>query len=90
VKARVLLTAVGFAILAMPNAVHAQAIARGAQEGAAVGNRAAGRVGAAVGSVIGGASFGIRSGVNSLLGFPQETGTVQRHRASQKKRIVHR
>ena len=87
-KARLILAA-GLVALMAP-AANAQAIQRGVKEGAAVGNRAAGPVGAAVGSVLGGAAYGFRSGASTVLGIPEETGSVKGNRTSRKKRVVRR
>jgi hypothetical protein len=86
---RVLVIAIGLAILAIP-AANAQAVVRGAREGAAVGNRAAGPVGAAVGSVMGASAFAFRSGASWVLGIPEEAGNIQPQRTRQKKRSVQR
>nr|WP_262298068.1 hypothetical protein [Microvirga sp. HBU67692] len=80
-----LLSTLGLAVLALPAAVQAQGIVRGAEQGAAVGNRAACPVGGAVGGVTG----GVVGGVKGILGIPQNTGSVQRHRTSHKKRAAH-
>ena len=88
-KAYVLFSAIGFAVLAMPVGVQAQGIVRGAEQGAAVGNRAAGPVGGAVGGAVGGVAGGVAGGVKGVLGIPQNTGTVQRQRVKTKKRTVH-
>ena len=88
-KRYVFLSALGLAVLAMPAVVQAQGIVRGAEQGAAVGNRAAGPVGGAVGGAVGGVTGGVVGGVKGVLGIPQNTGSVQRHRTSQKKRTAH-
>ena len=80
-KAYALAAAFGLAVLAMPAGIHAQGIVRGAEQGAAVGNRAAGPVGGAVGGAVGGVTGGVVGGVKGVLGIPQNTGTVQRHRS---------
>jgi hypothetical protein len=84
-KRYVFLSGLGLAVLATPAGVQAQGIVRGAEQGAAVGNRAAGPVGGAVGGVTG----GVVGGVKGVLGIPQNTGSVQRHRTSHKKRTAH-
>jgi hypothetical protein len=85
----VFLSAISLAVLAMPAVVQAQGIVRGAEQGAAVGNRAAGPVGGAVGGAVGGVTGGVVGGVKGVLGIPQNTGNVQRHRTSAKKRTAH-
>jgi hypothetical protein len=87
-KLRLLVLAAGLAVMTVPLSANAGAIARGAKEGSAVGTRAAGPVGGAVGSVMGGAAYGFRSGASKVLGIPEETGSVQRHRSPHKKRTV--
>jgi hypothetical protein len=84
-KAYVVLSAVDLAVLSMPAAVQAQGIVRGAEQGAAVGNRAAGPVGGAVGGAVGGVAGGVVGGVKGVLGIPQNTGSVQRHRTYHKR-----
>ena len=74
-KRYVFLSAIGLAVLAMPAVVQAQGIVRGAEQGAA------GPVGGAVGGVVG--------GVKGVLGVPQNTGSIQRHRTYHKKRTAH-
>jgi len=88
-KIRLMLAMAGLACLMAP-AANAQAVMRGAKEGAAVGNRAAGPVGAAVGSVLGGAAYGFRSGASTVLGIPEETGSVKRSAKANKKRVARR
>lgn len=89
-KSHLLFVVAGLALVAAPATSHGQAVVRGAKEGAAVGNKAAGPIGAAVGGVVGGASFGVRSGVDTVLGMPPQTGSVQRNRAPHKKRVTQR
>jgi hypothetical protein len=88
-KAYVLISTLGLAVLALPAAAQAQGIVRGAEQGAAVGNRAAGPVGGAVGGAVGGVAGGVVGGVKGVLGVPQNTGSVQRHRTYHKKRPAH-
>jgi hypothetical protein len=88
-KAYVLLSTLGLAVLTLPATAQAQGIVRGAEQGAAVGNRAAGPVGGAVGGAVGGVAGGVVGGVKGVLGVPQNTGTVQRHRPYHKKRSAH-
>jgi hypothetical protein len=88
-KRYVFLSGLGLAVLATPAGVQAQGIVRGAEQGAAVGNRAAGPVGGAVGGAVGGVTGGVVGGVKGVLGIPQNTGSVQRHRTSHKKRTAH-
>lgn len=92
-KASVLLSAISLAVLAMPATGLAQGIVRGAQQGAAVGHHAAGPVGGAVGGAVGGVAGGVVGGVKGVLGIPQNTGSIQRHRTyhntSHKKRTAH-
>ena len=88
-KRSVFLSAIGLAVLAMPVAVQAQGIVRGAQQGAAVGSHAAGPVGGAVGGAVGGVAGGVAGGVKGVLGIPQSTGSVQPHRTNHKKRTAH-
>jgi hypothetical protein len=78
-----LVSAFGLLMLAAP-AADAQGVVRGAQEGAAVGNRAAGPVGGAVGGAVGGVAGGVAGGVKGVLGVPQNTGTVRRHRVAKR------
>ena len=87
-RSHLLFMAAALALLAAPATSHAQAVVRGAKAGAAVGNKAAGPVGAAVGGVVGGASYGVRSGVDTVLGMPPQTGSVKRTRAPHKKRTT--
>jgi hypothetical protein len=87
-RANVLSTAITLAVLAMPFTVQAQGVVRGAQEGSAVGNRAAGPVGGAVGGAVGGVAGGVAGGVKGVLGIPQDTRTVKRHRTV-KRRAAH-
>jgi hypothetical protein len=88
-KLHLLLLTTGLIVTAAPISANAGAIERGVKEGAAVGNKAAGPVGGAVGSVMGGAAYGFRSGASKVLGIPEETGSVRRHHAPQKKHTVH-
>jgi len=87
-NSRILLVAIGLAGLAIPAAADAQGIVRGAQEGATVGDRAAGPVGGAVGGAVGGVAGGVAGGVKGVLGIPQNTGSIHRHRTHIKKRTV--
>jgi hypothetical protein len=45
----------------------------------------AGPVGAPVGAVMGGSAYGFRTGASKVIGVPEETGSVRRPRASQKR-----
>jgi uncharacterized protein YcfJ len=95
-KVRAALVLGGLALLASYPA-NAQSVVRGAREGAIVGNKAAGPVGAAVGTVMGATAYGFRSAAATVLGIPEETGSVQpsrahtkaHTRAHTKKRVVH-
>jgi phage tail tape-measure protein len=87
-RATILISALGLVMLA-PMAADAQGVVRGAQEGAAVGNHTAGPVGAAVGGAVGGVAGGVAGGVKGVLGVPQNTGTVKRHRASKRVKNTH-
>lgn len=59
--------AILLALLALPQAGHAQGIVRGAQEGSYEGNRIAGPVGGAVGGVVG---AGVGGAVEGVFGIP--------------------
>ena len=89
---RVLLSALAFALLAVPAGANAQGIVRGAEQGATVGNRAAGPVGGAVGGAVGGVAGGVAGGVKGVLGIPQNTGSVHKARrpVHHKSKTVHR
>ncbi len=89
-RAYVILSAIVLGVLALPAAGQAQGVVRGAEQGAAVGNRAAGPVGGAVGGAVGGVAGGVVGGVKGVLGIPQNTGSVQRHRTYHKKRTTRR
>jgi hypothetical protein len=91
---RLVMAAAGVFALAAPlSAAHAQSINQsvnqGVEKGAATGGKAAGPVGAAVGSVMGGTAYGFRAGASKVLGIPQETGSVNKHRAPHKKMKRH-
>ena len=86
---RVVMAAAGFFALAAPlSAAHAQSVTQsvneGVEKGATTGRKAAGPVGAAVGSVMGGTAYGFRAGASKVLGIPQETGSVNKHRPVRK------
>ena len=46
-------------------------------------------VGGAVGGAVGGVAGGVVGGVKGVLGVPQNTGSIQRHRTYHKKRTTH-
>ena len=87
-RSGILLT-IGLAVFAMPSVLQAQGMMRGAKQGADVGNRAAGPVGAAVGGAVGGVAGGVVGGVKGVLGIPQSTSSIQRHRTYHKRRTDH-
>ena len=58
------------ALLALPDAGHAQGIVRGAQEGSYEGNRVAGPVGGVVGGAVGAGVGGAMGAVKGVLGIP--------------------
>ena len=87
---RVAMAAAGLFALAAPlSLAHAQSFTRsvnqGVEKGATTGRKAAGPVGAAVGSVVGGTAYGFRAGASKVLGVPQQTGSVNKHRVPKKK-----
>ena len=87
---RVVMAATGLIALAAPlSLAHAQSFTQsvneGVEKGATTGRKAAGPVGAAVGSVMGGTAYGFRAGASKVLGIPQETGSVNKHRLPPKK-----
>ncbi|TWB59902.1 hypothetical protein [Bradyrhizobium sacchari] len=58
------------ALLALPQAGHAQGIVRGAQEGSYEGNRIAGPVGGVVGGAVGAGVGGAVGAVEGVFGIP--------------------
>jgi hypothetical protein len=84
-RSHLVLAVLATAVLAAPVAVQAGSIERGAKAGTAYGKRVAGPVGAPVGAVMGGSAYGFRSGASKVIGVPEETGSVRRPRASQKR-----
>jgi hypothetical protein len=62
--------ALALALLAIPQAGHAQGIVRGAQEGSAEGNRVAGPVGGVVGGAVGAGVGGAMGAIHGVLGIP--------------------
>ena len=79
-KTQFAMAVVVVAVLAAPLSAQAQGIVGGGQQGIAIGQRAAGPVGAVVGGVVGGAVGGVVGGVKGVIGIPQETVPVARHR----------
>ncbi|RTM14726.1 MAG: hypothetical protein EKK33_04660 [Bradyrhizobiaceae bacterium] len=72
VPARLLFAAAALllAMMALPQASHAQGIVRGAQEGSYEGNRIAGPVGGVVGGAVGAGVGGAVGAVEGVLGIP--------------------
>lgn len=87
-RAPLLIAVSGLVLLAAPSLSHAQTAREGWNKGVHTGNKVGGPVGGAVGGVIGGASGAVAQGVNTVLGLPSATGSVQ-HRAPAKKRVHH-
>jgi hypothetical protein len=68
------------AFIALPFAVQAQGVVRGANEGAYEGNRAAGPVGGLVGGVVGGAVGGVGGAIDGALGIRHHNHRYYRDR----------
>ena len=62
--------AILLALLAIPDAGHAQGIVRGAREGSYEGNRIAGPVGGVVGGAVGAGVGGAMGAVKGVFGIP--------------------